>query len=231
MPPQRLSTTWRYILRTQGLFIFLRRGLSFLIWHLFIYQSYFLYNVKLDDEVDKLEFTPRVSNFTLKIISTNEEMDKLKADGFNLGWFVSLGWFFTLFSKALGKGDAALCVFVDRQLVALCCVAMSEPAKSIMAGSRLTGDFSNKEAHMSWRGTNPKYRRMASGFGTYVYFEALKFLHRQGFTACRFIVPKSNILTQNTLAKKANITPYGEAYYLKLLGWRVWREKPLRRQA
>ena len=220
---KRWFRRWQYILRTEGLLASIKRGLSFLGWFLFSYQTLYLYKAKLDDDLYKIKLTPKIRNFTLKIISANEQIDQLVAEGFDLDWLLNSGWVFLSMNEALKKGAIAFYLFVERQLVTVSFVAIDGAA---VDGS-WAGALSDKEAYLGWMGSNLKYRRLSGGFGTYVYLETMKYLRRRGFNACHFTVRKRNTITQNAIAKNAGMKPYGEALYLKVLWWKLWKEKPL----
>ncbi|MFC1903113.1 hypothetical protein ACFLX4_03495 [Chloroflexota bacterium] len=133
------------------------------------------------------------------------------------------GWVFLSMKEALKKGAVAFCLFVERKLVTVSFVAIDGAA----VDGPWAGALSDKEAYLGWMGSNLKYRRLSGGLGVHVYFEIIKYLRRRGFNACHFTVRKRNTTTRNTIAKKTGIEPYGEALYLKVLWWKLWKEKPL----
>lgn len=212
-----LFRRWVWILRKHGLLPFIKQGFLFLIRRPFSYQTFYLYRIIVDNKLDEVQFTPRIHNFVLKIVSTNQQLDKLAAD------YPALGSPFIKARQRLDKGAIAFCFFVGGELAHIGWVAMSEEAKNTFDPLPYQVDFANKEAcRGSW--TNPKYR--GTGLMTYGYFKSLQFLRERGIVAARSAVATSNIASQRVHAK---FSPkiYAKARYLKILWWKFWKETPL----
>ena len=81
--PTVVLATAKHACRTEGVMPLLRRGLAFLIWHFFMPERCYLFEHDMDNiqKLDEGNFMPRADNFTLKIVSTNHEADKLAAEG------------------------------------------------------------------------------------------------------------------------------------------------------
>lgn len=210
----------KYILQTEGLITLLKRGFAFRAGCFFRYATFYVYEHRMDGR-SEADFMPRIRDFTLKIVSTNQQADELVADGFEP---LSQGG---IHRERLKRGAIAFCMFVERELCHISWVAMSKQAKDIGTVVPFPVDFSNNEAYLGWTAKNPKHLRISHGFSVYVYFQVMQFLRQRGITVCRFRVRKRNTIAQNSLAKKMGILPYGEGLYLKLFLWKIWREKPL----
>ncbi len=102
---------------------------------------------------------------------------------------------------------------------------MTEQARDSITDIPYPVDFSNSEAYLGRTAKNPKYRQ--TDISVYVYFKVLQLLRQSGAITCRFVVSKSNRITQNALAKRVDAKPYGEGHYLKLLWWKFWKEEPI----
>jgi len=215
-----LFRRWVCILRKDGLTPFIKQGFLFLIGCLFSYQTFYLYRITLDNKLDEVESTPKIHNFALKIISSNEQTDELMTSGFDFGSFVIRA------DRRLDRGAIAVCAFVKQKLIHIAWVAMTQAAKDSLTCIPYPLDFS-KEAYLGRTGKNPKYQRLGNFSASIIYLKALQFLRRSDKTACRFVVSKSNLVTQNALAKRVGARPYGEGHYLKLLWWKFWKEKPI----
>ena len=102
----------KYIIKTEGLISLLRRGFRFLALLLFSYGTHYLYETTAEDfqRLNEADFKPKTDNFTLKIISSNEEADKLEAEGFE---FRSQD---INSRKYLDNGAMAFCIFVGNEL-------------------------------------------------------------------------------------------------------------------
>ncbi len=216
----RLTVLFRrakYIFQTEGLIPLLRQGFAFLIGYFFQYGTYYLYEYAVKER-NETDFMPRIQNFTFKVFATNQQADKLVADDLDFRSYVINA------RQRLDKGAIAFCVFVDRELAYIGWVAMSEEAKKSLTQLPIQVDFSNNEAYTGSIVTNPKYRRM--GLTEYVYFKKLQFLKERGRVAVRAVVATNNIAVQQLYARLGSKL-YAEARYLKLLWWRLWKEKPL----
>ena len=208
------------ILRTEGLIPLVRRGFPFVLGRCFQYGTYYLYEYATEDvrKLNEADFMPKIDNFTLKIVSSNEEADRLEAEGleFRSHDLDSRKW--------LDKRALAFCVFIGLELANIRWIAMTEKAKAAFPEPYRSIDLANSRAlgHGNW--TNPNYRR--TGLSTYVYLKTLQFLLGKGKVARRGATAKGNIIAQKAYAKLAPRI-YAEAHYLKILWWKWWKEKPL----
>ncbi len=211
---------WQNILRREGLFTSVKRTILFLVRDLFKYESIYLYRAILENEAQKPESTHKTKGLSLKIITTNKQVEELIASGFNFDWFLISA------DKRLHRGAVALCLFTERQLVYISWLAMNAQAKDAITGSPQPIDFSNKEAYAGWTFKNPKYWRIGGGYVD-MYFSIVRFLWQKGFKACHFEIDKKNTISNNTMSKRIHIKPYREARYIKLLWWKFWQEKEI----
>jgi hypothetical protein len=208
------------ILQTEGLLPLLKHGFTFLIGHFFQYGTYYLYEIDISKalkQTKEANLLPKVQDFTLKIVYTNEQADELDREGFEFRSQL------TNARKKLDKGAIAFCIFVGRELANIGWITLTEQAKDSLTGLPFKVDFSNNEA-CTGSATDPKYRNM--GLMRYNYFKRLEFLKEKGRLRDRAAVAKSNIASQKGVAK-ISYNIYAEARFLKLLWWKFWREKPL----
>jgi hypothetical protein len=218
-----LFTVAKHIFQTEGLPPLLRRGFGFLVGYFFQCGTYYLYEIdisKVLKQNNKSDLLPDLQNFTLKIVSTNEQADELAREGLEFrSQFINAG-------KRLDKGAIAFCIFVGRELASIGWIALTQQAKDSLVELPFKVDFSNKEACTGGAVTNPKYRNM--GLMRYNYFKRLEFLKENGRLRDRAAVAKGNIAAQTGVAKISdNVNIHAEARFLKLLWWKLWREKPL----
>ena len=208
----------KYILRTEGLLPLFRQTLAFMIYPFFEYRTCYCYEHILRDTIfdgrSEANFRPKIHNFTFEIVSTNQQADELAASGFK---------FHSTYRDKLNKGAVAFCVFVNNELVHIGWTATTEEAKKSLNELPYRVDFSNKEAVAGGTWTNPKYRGM--GLMVYGYFRRFEFLNNKGIVVVKSVVDTSNIASQKAHAK---LKPrmYAQARYLKILGFRFWKEKP-----
>ncbi len=206
------------ILKTEGLKPLLTRGFDFVkVWFL-EYGDYYLYEYTLKER-NEADFLPQIQDFTLKIISSNEEADKL-AEAMGSDFRRRL----VTARSMLDKGVIAFCIFVKGEIAHIGWVALSEEAHKAVDNLPYRVDFSNNEACTGGTETIPQYR--VKGLMTYGCVKRFQFLRENGKVISRNAVEKSNIASQKALAKFGPRI-YAEARYLKLLRWRFWKEKPL----
>jgi len=187
----------------------------------FVYGSYYVYEIDIQEQLGKsteANFLPRIDDFTLKIVSANQEADELEAEGleFRSQSFNS--------RKALDKGAVALCVFVEQEIASICWVAMTQEAKNSLGEPPYDVDFSNHEACHPDSWTNPKYR--GRGLAPYITFKATQLEGERGKVYRRSVARRGNI-PSNRAYTKLGPNIHGQARYLKILWWKSWKESPL----
>lgn len=216
-----LFTAAKHIFQTEGLTPLLRRGFAFMAGCFFRYEAYYLYEIDISEvlkQSNEADILPDIQDFTLKIVSTNEQADELARGGLEFrSQFINAG-------ERLDKGAIAFCIFVGQELANIGWVAMTQQAKDSVDGLPFKVDFSNNEACTGDTVTNPKYRNV--GLMGYNYFKRLEFLRENGKLRDWATVAKSNVAAQRGIAK-LNLKIYAEARCLKLMWWRLWKERPL----
>ena len=211
-----LFNSTKYIFQTEGLISLLRVGFTFLVRHFFQYRTYYLYEVTVKER-NEADFMPKIRDFTFKVVTTNQQVDELAADGLDLRSPLIKA------RQRLGKGAIAFCFFVKGELANIGWVAMTEEAKKTLDTLPYQVDFSNNEAYLGWTETSPKYRGM--GLMMYSNFKQIQFLQERGKTV-RTVTATNNIGPQRVHVKLGS-KRYGEARYLKILWWKSWKERSL----
>jgi len=208
------------IYQNEGLISLIRRAFAFVVGWFFQYRTDYLYEQPLEDirKLNEADFMPRIDNFTLKVVSTNQEADELEADGLE---FRSCA---LNVRERLDKGAVAFCTFVGQELVHMGWAAMTQQAKDTLPEPPYKVDFSNKEGCGAAIWTNPKYRRM--GLRTYNLFKRYEFLLNNGRVISRSAIAKRNTASQKG-HEKFGTRIYAEGRYLRILWWTFWKEKPL----
>ena len=140
---------------------------------------------------------PKIQDFTLKIVFTNQQADELA---------VAMGVDFRSYSvnarRRLDKGAIAFCIFVENEIANIGWVAMTQEAKDTIESLPYRVFFSDKEACTARTVTIPKYR--GKGLMTYNSFRRFQFLREKGIIASRTAVSTSNIASQKVHAKFAS---------------------------
>jgi len=204
------------ILQTEGLLPLLRRGFIFLAGYLFRYDNYYLYEHTIKER-NEAGFLPKMQGFTLKIVATKQQADEL-AGSFKLDSHLLAA------GRKLDKGAVAFCVFIDGELAHIAWLAMSQAAKDSFDSSPYRVDFAAEQACTGGTWTNPKYR--GGGLMVYGYFKRFEFLRERGVKTSRNGVEVGNIVSQKAHARFGPKV-YAKARYLKIFGWKSWKETPI----
>jgi hypothetical protein len=210
------------ILKTEGLKPLLRRSFDFVRVQFFEYEDYYLYEYTIKER-SEADFLPKIQDFTFKIISSNEEADKL-AEAIGSDFRRR----FVTARRMLDKGAIAFCIFVKGEIAHIGWIALSEEAHKAVDNLPYKVDFSNNEACTGGVETITRYR--GEGLMAYGHFKRFEFLREKGIVVSRNAVAKSNIASQKAHAKFSPRV-HAEAKHLKLLWWYFWKEKPLARPA
>jgi hypothetical protein len=180
----------------------------------------FEYALESVDSLNEADFMPEIDEFTLKMVSSNEEADEIEALGFE---FRSRS---PRYRERLDKGAVASCIFVGRELTYIGWVGLTNEAKESMGDPpyRYKVDFANGEACAGSIWTNSKYRGM--GLAAYGYFKRLQYLREKGRIVARGATVKDNVATHRMLARFGPRI-YAEGRLLRVLWWQFWKEWPV----
>jgi len=169
------------------------------------------------EETGEDGYLPKIRDFILKVIYTNQQADELVADGFKFRQFDDIR------RERLDRGAIGFCIFVGQELANIGWVAMNEEAQRSILDLPIKVDFSNNEAFLGSGWTHPKYRGMR--LHGYNLFKRLQFLREKGVAIQRSVAKTRNIASQkgsNVFSPKI----YAESRYLKILWWKFWKETP-----
>ncbi len=207
----------REIFQTEGLLALLRRGFIFLLGYLFRYQRYYLYEHTLEER-NEADFLPKTRDFTFKMITTRQKADELAAAGLDFGTRHPNE------RSKLDNGAVAFCFFINGELAHIGLVAMNEAAKNSFDSLPYQVNFSARQACTGGSWTNPRYR--GRRLMVYGYFKRFEFLREKGFKSSRNAVDVGNIVSQKAHSKFGPKI-YARARYLKIIGWKSWKETPI----
>ena len=182
--------------------------------------NFYLYECRLTKR-NEADFLPRCRDFSLKIITSESQLDALIAEGFDLSPDMGAT------RRGLEKGAIAFILFVGRELATRELVALSPEAKAAIDKYPYKVDFANGEACASGVWTNHKFRKM--GFHTYVFFKAYDYLREKGTKTVRSIVWVENEAAQKAHARFApEMRKYARGSYFKLMGLHFCRQTALK---
>jgi hypothetical protein len=194
----------------------LKKILAFLL----VYENFtcYVYESKLIRRNEN-DFKPGISDLTLKIISTKQQLNELVNNGFDLSPHLART------KHRLEKGATACLAFVGKELVSMEWVAMNAEAKASIDIYPCKIDFSHKEAYAGGVWTNPKYR--GKGLHLYVYYKIYDFLRENGLMTVKSIVEVHNaaaLKSHERFSPEEKIK--AKARYLRVMGLHFWRETP-----
>ena len=206
----------REVVRAEGVKALLRMAFDF---YVFRQQRYFLYEHSLVER-SEADFKPRIEDVTLEIIHSNEEAELIAA---------RTGQDFrrrTLNARrSLDRGVVFFCFFVEGDLAHVGWVAMNERARDATGTVPQKVDFAGGVAYTGGTETMPKHR--SKGLMAYGYFKRFEYLREKGFRASRNAVSVDNVASHKAHGKFGPRV-YGRAWHVRLLGWDIWKETPIR---
>ena len=215
---------WRFkrvhhIYTTEGVRALLGRAYPFLVRRYFEYSTYYLYAkpVPRAEELNEAGPIPEADSVMPRLVSSNEEVDELEAQGFEFRAHVPNA------RERLDKGAVATCVFVGKELGHIGWAALDQRALDSLNEPPYKVDFANKEAVGSGAWTSPKHRGKALGNLGASLFHVMA--RDNGIEVRRYAIRKSNIPSIKVQARVSD--PCGEGRYLRVLWWKSWRERPL----
>ncbi|MCJ7523043.1 MAG: GNAT family N-acetyltransferase [Dehalococcoidia bacterium] len=204
--------------KTAGLATLLVLGFDFVRRKFLTFEHCYLYKYTLNENIEE-DFMPEACDFTFKVVAGNNEADELAAaTGYDFRRR------FPVSRKSLDKGAIAFCIFVDREIVHIGWVALSQEAKREIQKLPYKVGFSNGEACTGGMWTSPDYRRM--GLARYGYLKRRRFLKERGVTIARNAISVNNVASRRLFAQ-IGADVYAEIYYLKILCWQFFRQVPV----
>ena len=210
----------KQIYHNEGLLSLLRRGFRFLVYCVFEYRCYWLYDepTPKGPSLNEVDFIPKIDDFTFKIVTSNQEADDLEAQGFEFRSQVPYA------TEKLDKDAVAFLIFVGNELAHIVCFAMNQQAKDAFNQPPFKVDFSKNEVCSVAAWTHPKYRRL--GLNRYSHFKRSQFKSNTGIATCKSAIVKDNIAIQRSYSGPMP-NKYAEGRYLRILWWKSWKERPL----
>lgn len=208
----------KYVIENEGFIALIKKALSFIGYQLFFYRRYYLYETMLN-ETDKSTPVPEAEDFSLRVITTNQQVGELTDEGFEFKhWY-------PIYTVRLDKGAVAFCGFIGKELVHVSwCVLTTEAMKSL-GEPPFKVNFLNKETASGDYWTNSKYRRL--GIAHYASRLRQQYSRDNDRVIERGAIAKQNLRAQHVFRNPHNRSIHTERWYLKILGWQLWKETPL----
>ena len=216
------------ILRENGLFYLIQRAFLFFIG----YQTYYVFEKDLN-ELSTADFTPKIQDFTLKIITASRQIDELVAHGFDFSSAPNIVNFNPKrklkevsienfnFRQKLGEEGILFCGFVNKVLAHTNWAAMSN--KTNMDPYLVNKIDWRNEVIVGPSNTNPGYRGL--GIKTYVRSQMYQFLKEKGRSKARGTTGKNNIAMHKSEARLGSRI-VAEGRQFRILWWKFSIAKP-----
>jgi len=202
------------ILNKNGLIQFIKRFFIFLSGNSFSYRTYYLFEKKLIEPSER-NLKPKISDYTLKIIRTPSEVDKLIENGFNFG---DLQDIYSI-RELLSKETILFCVFVKEDWAHSSWLAMDTDS---VVDQFFTQHTRNSSGVIGICSTNSAYRGM--GLYPFVLSQICEFMKKNGKSIAFISTAKKNLPSISGI-KKAGFSVYSEGYHLNIGFWTLWKEK------
>jgi len=208
------KTTIVYL--TEGLPTALKRGLSFIVEHIFWYNEYYiLERPYTEDSYDPEPYKPDIPELSSVFITSIQQADEIArvCEDFRK--------YFIKANKMLTDGAVASCVYVGKEIAFVGWVATTEAAKKAFNNVPYRVDFANNEACTGNVFTIPKFRR--KGIKKYGTFLRLNYMHQAGVVRSKSIVKTNNITSLKASNIKGN-SIIAQARHIRFLFWDSWKE-------
>jgi len=205
------------ILVNEGFIVLAGRAIAFIWRNIFSKGAFYLYQHEVIER-DEKKFLPRIDNYEVHIVHSNEEADELEANGLEFRSYHANA------HVRLDSSGIAFCVFQDKKLMHIGWLAMSPEAKKMIDPLPYQVSFSKKQGCTGGTFTVPEYR--GKGLMLYVYWLRLNYLWQQGWASSRNAVDINNIASNKVHAKFRPMI-YAKASIIKVLGYRIWKETPV----
>ena len=176
-------------------------------------------------QMDILMQEPQIKGFTLKVLTTANELDELIDDGCNLVMN------FSKIKRGLKKGMVAFLALVDRELASMGWVCITEESKVALRGYPYNDDL-DRQACIVGDWTNPKFRE--SGISSYVKYRRQQLLKEKGFAFERSMAEKGMVKdfcpvrAQERLELTYKRRTYTNISLPGILGVEFWKEHSLK---
>jgi len=205
------------IFLNEGFMILAGRAIAYIAKRIFYKGTYYLYQHSAVER-DEKKFLPRIDNYEVHIVHSNEEADELERNGLEFRSYQANA------HRRLDRGGIAFCVFQDKKLMHIGWLAMSPEAKKMIDPLPYEVDFAKKQGSTGGTFTVPDYR--GKGLMLYGYWLRLTYFWQQGWTSSRNAVDIDNIAS-NKVHAKFRPKIYAKASIVNVLGYRIWKETPV----
>jgi len=177
--------------------------------------------------LDEVDYRPNVEGISLKVIWSNEEADRLEAEGFEFrSCHTHDNRLLRTYRERLDHGAIAFCIYAEHELAQITWIGPTQKAKDYLTKHRINVDFARNEVFATGSWTNPKYKKK----GLYKYnilFNRDPFLLGQGVTMTKSILGGWHPVGYVVHPAHFGSRPYVKLRFLRILCWKFWKQTPL----
>lgn len=208
----------RGVLKHEGVISLISRGFGYLLHRFFIFKNYYVVVVRFKD-IDKeveADYLPKVDDHCWRIISTNQEVDELKADGFELGAYeLNL-------RISMDKDAVASCHFVGKELAHYTFLTDNPRGKDTVDLLPFSVDFENGQMVFGKSLTVPKYRNLR--LRNYNGYINRKYCWARGIASGTYSVEVNNYRAMVSAAKPPDKLIISRCRFIKILWFKYFKE-------
>jgi len=207
--------------RYEGIWSLITRGLPYLLHRFFISDDYYVITVKFKD-IDKeveADYLPKIENHSYRIITNNEEVDQMIADGYDMGAYeLNL-------RVSVDGGAIAFCHFVGKEFAHFTFFADNPRGKVIIDLLPFHVDFEHGQMISGKSLTVPKYRNLR--LRNYNGYVMRQYLWSKGFTGAVYSVRVNNYPALISHAKPPEKWVISRCRYIKILWYKYFKERSM----
>jgi hypothetical protein len=196
----------------------------FLVYPFYESAQYILFVKEVEPEYSTSERRPNIgtNKLTFKVVTSNQEADKLEAEGYNFRKYANeFNNYLKRYTWLLDCGLIACCTFVEKEFAAISWVALSKQVQDAIKAPPVKIDYENNEILARGMWVNPKYRGME--LYRYTVRNRDKYLANRGVK--RVLGPADYINKAGIgVAGAVGSKEYGRGRSIRILWWKSWRE-------
>lgn len=217
---RKYSGLWA-IVKYEGFKSLISMGFAYVLAHLFFTQKYYMNitDLTIKENMNEREFLPRINNYSVKIISTNKEADNLIAKGYHFGAYEMR------LRKALDKDIITFCVFVNKEIANLHCIAYGQKGTEDVDFRLLPVNFEKKEVVVGRAFTVPKYRRL--GLRRYSGYILKEYCKKYGYIRKVAGLTANNYPAIANAAKEPDLKIVAIGRYIRILWFKYSKVKKI----
>ena len=204
-----------YILKTEGFNPLFSRGVEFISLKIYKHEYLYLYEQEIMDWKEA-DYTPILPDLRCEIIRGKNEISKALPDYLDTYWMDA--------DKRLEKGAIAVCLFAGGELAHISWLALNDAAKESFDERPYAVEYSKGQACTGGTFTHRKFR--GQKLMTYANYYKFQYLKCIGVASVRHAVKSDNLASQTGYAKFGPRL-YARARYIRLFGFKYWRETPV----